>query len=130
MSYDHIVLSAVLSGLAVRVSALRLGGRGSILGRVIPKTEKMGPNVSLLGTHHQWLDWGVRSPQIIPVRGTAPVYRSKRWVKCGEQILHTAMYVTNSGEFDFGQYTCRLVYRNFQTISLYFGAAYTMVRLI
>ena len=47
-----------LSGLVVRVSALRLGGRGSIPGRVIPKTLKMGPNASLLGTQHQGLDWG------------------------------------------------------------------------
>ena len=31
-----------LSGLVVRVSALRLGGRGSIPGRVIPKTWKNG----------------------------------------------------------------------------------------
>ena len=47
-----------LSGLVVRVSALRLGGRGSIPGRVIPKTLKMGPSASLLGTQHQGLDWG------------------------------------------------------------------------
>ena len=47
-----------LSGLVVRVSALRLGGRGLIPGRVIPKTLKMGPNASLLGTQHQGLDWG------------------------------------------------------------------------
>ena len=39
-----------LSGLVVRVSALKLGGRGSIPGWVIPKTVEMGPNASLLGT--------------------------------------------------------------------------------
>ena len=47
-----------LSGLVVRVSALILGGWGSIPDRVIPKTVKMGPNASLLGTQHQGLDWG------------------------------------------------------------------------
>ena len=47
-----------LGGLVVIASALRLGGRGSIPGRVIPKTLKMGPNASLLGTQHQGLDWG------------------------------------------------------------------------
>ena len=47
-----------LSGLVVRVSALRLGGRGSTPGRVIPKTLIMGPSASLLGTQHQGLDWG------------------------------------------------------------------------
>ena len=47
-----------LSGLVVRASALRLGGWGSIPGRVIPKTIKMGPNSSLLGAQHQGLDWG------------------------------------------------------------------------
>ena len=75
------------SGLVVRVSALKLGGRGSIPGRVIPKTVKMGPNASLLGTQHQGLDWGVKSTNLmIPERGTAAAHRSKRWVKCGEQI--------------------------------------------
>ena len=54
-------MSDQLSGLVVRVSALKLGGRGSIPGRVIPKTVKMGPNASLLGTPHQWVGLGVKS---------------------------------------------------------------------
>ena len=53
-----VLMTDQLSGLVVRVSALKLGGRGSIPGRVIPKTVKMGPNASLLGTQHQGLDWG------------------------------------------------------------------------
>ncbi len=40
------------------VSALRLGGHGSIPDRVIPKTIKMVPDASPLGTQHQGLDWG------------------------------------------------------------------------
>ena len=35
--------------------ALRLGGQGSILGRVILKTVEMEPNASLVGTQHQGL---------------------------------------------------------------------------
>ena len=41
----------------VRASALRLGGWGSIPGRVIPKTIEMGPNSSLLVAQHQGLAW-------------------------------------------------------------------------
>ena len=39
-------------GLAVRVFANRLGDLGSIPGRVIPKTQKMVLDASLLNTQH------------------------------------------------------------------------------
>ena len=39
-------------GLAVRVFANGLGDRGSIPGRVIPKTQKMVLDASLLNTQH------------------------------------------------------------------------------
>ena len=46
-----------------RVSALRLGGWGfDSPGRVIPKTVKMGPNTSLLGTQQKGLDWVTGGP--------------------------------------------------------------------
>ena len=41
------------NGLVVSMSALRLGGLGSIPGRVILKTLKIEPNASPLGTQHQ-----------------------------------------------------------------------------
>lgn len=49
------------------------------------------------GSQHHGLDWGVRSPQNDPSAAHAAAHRFKRWVKCREHILHTAMYVTNSG---------------------------------
>ncbi len=60
MSSKHFSLLCknLLSGLVVRVSALRLEGRDSILSRVILKATKMVPSASLLDTQHQGLDWG------------------------------------------------------------------------
>jgi len=53
-----MVICTNLSSLVVSVSALRLEGWASIPGRVIPKTLKMGPNASPLGTQHQGLGGG------------------------------------------------------------------------
>ena len=47
-----IIDSHQLSDLVVRASALRLGGWGSIPGRVIPKTIEKGPNSSVFMHHH------------------------------------------------------------------------------
>ena len=59
------------SGLVVRVSALKLGGRGSIPSRVIPKTVKMGPNASLLNWHSaSRVGLGVKSTIDSRARGT------------------------------------------------------------
>ena len=44
-----------LSGLVVRASALRLGGRGF---DPYQRPVKMVPNSFLLGAQHQGLDWG------------------------------------------------------------------------
>ena len=52
----YIINQTNLSSLVASVSALRLEAWGSIPGRVIPQTLKMGPNASPLGTQHQRLD--------------------------------------------------------------------------
>ena len=46
------LMITLLDGLAVRVFANGLGDLGSILGRVIPKTQKMVLDASLLNTQH------------------------------------------------------------------------------
>merc|ERR1712121_398833 len=47
-----------LSGLVVRASALRLGGRGFDPRPSHTKDYKNGTHTSLLGAQHQGLDWG------------------------------------------------------------------------
>ena len=48
--YTHIIYRAI--GLMSRVSANGLGDRASILGRVIPKTQKMVLDAALHNTQH------------------------------------------------------------------------------
>ena len=85
------------SGLVVRVSALKLGGRGSIPGRVIPKTVKMGPNAALLGTQHQWVGLGVKSTnQLIPERGSCCGSPLQEMGQMRRTNLAAAIAVTNS----------------------------------
>ena len=51
-NYTHTHTYFIYIGLAVRVFANRPGDLGSIPGRVIPKTEKMVLDASLLNTQH------------------------------------------------------------------------------
>ena len=50
--YDHYIYEKPDIGLVVRVFADGLGDLGSIPGRVIPKTQKMVFDASLLNTQH------------------------------------------------------------------------------
>ena len=50
--YIYIYISVLDIGLAVRVFAIRPGDLGSFPGRVIPKTQKMVLDTSLLNTQH------------------------------------------------------------------------------
>ena len=61
-----------------RVSALDREVGSSNPSRVIPKTLKMGPNTSLLGTQHKGLVWGVPAREQVQAHSIWAMMPSRR----------------------------------------------------
>jgi len=78
------------------VFALRLGGSGSIPGRVILKTLKIGPNASPLDTQRQGLDLGKQKKKLktFPVCGSAGTkkIKKKKNFEYGSEYIYILKY--------------------------------------